>query len=162
MTIAENVALQLIEAIANCTPDNIAKAGKAKAEALKLTAPEQKIRDEAVATINSVSVQMEELKRAKDAHGLKAAEIASAQTTLDSRKSLLDGREERHAQAVAAFNTKQIAIAENEKKLLNWQSQLEANATAQKATEERLKTWEADLSEQASGFEQAQKLIKRK
>jgi hypothetical protein len=65
MSLADNIALQLVEAIAGCTPENIKKNAIAKAEALKLTEPEQAKRDECVAIINSVAPKLADLKAAE-------------------------------------------------------------------------------------------------
>jgi hypothetical protein len=162
MSLADNIAEQFVEAISRFTPEYLDKIHQAKAEGLKLTAPEQKKRDEYNATINTTNLKLDELKKASDRHDLKRAELDSTNKQLDERKKLLDVREQRHSDSVTAFNAKQSEAVDKEKKLSDWQLQLETTAKSQKATEERLKAWEADLNEQASSFEQAQKLIKRK
>ena len=162
MSLADNIAMQLVEALANCTPENVKKIAEAKADALKLTDVEQKKRDEYSATINTANMKLDELKKVSDRHDLKRAELDNNSKQLDERKKLLDAREQRHADSVASFNSKQIEAAEKEKKLSNWEAQLEVTAKSQKATEERLKAWEFDLAEQASGFEQALLIRKKK
>ncbi len=157
------VLTEITQALQDFTPSYLIEHAKARAEALKLTEPEKKKRDECVATINSVNGKLEELKQAQSAYDVRLMEITKMQKKLDENKSSLDAREERHSAAVSAFNTKQISVTDNEKRLLTWQAQLEATARNQKATEERLKAWEIELNEQANNFEQAAiKVIGRK
>lgn len=156
------VLTEFSEAMASFTPENVMAVAKAKAEALKLTDPEQKKRDECIAIIESVTPKLTALEDAKaeNAETLKA--IEEAHKAFDEREKSVKESEQKISQANALLEAREKAAAKKEDDLDNYSDQLDEKAKGHRAKEKTLADLEASLNEQAASFEQAQKLIKRK
>ncbi len=162
MSLADNIALQLVEAIAGCTPENIKKNAIAKAEALKLTEPEQKKRDEAVAILNSVAPKLAELKAAEEKHASAKAEIEKANGLLDARSKAADKRDSDHVTAVANHAAKVKANDDRAAELKALADKLESQRKTQENKIGDLQAWEARLTEQQTNWDAAQQLLRKK
>lgn len=76
---------EFITVISQYTPEKIKECAEAEADALKLTEPEIKKRDECVAIIDSAAVKLKDLKEAEGKHAESLKTIADAQKALDAR-----------------------------------------------------------------------------
>jgi hypothetical protein len=162
MSLADNIAEQFIEAISRFTPEYINKINKAKADGLKLTEPEQKKRDEYNATINATNIKLDELKKASDRHDLKRAELDGDIKKLTDRVGAIEEREDKAKEREDAVLIRENAVKIKNGDFIKRESDLEKIKNDQQKEKTRLEILRGELEEQATSFEQAQKLIKRK
>jgi hypothetical protein len=124
MSLSEKIVTELVEAIQALTPDKIKAAATARASALKLTETEQKLRDEAVAIIDSVSVKTKELEKKQAAYdsavkvyneGIDAYELDMV--NLGKEQSIVAAQKQEVESLKTEYKTKLKDLADSQSKL---------------------------------------------
>jgi colicin import membrane protein len=144
------VLSELAPALASYTPENIKACAKAEAEALKLTEPERKARDEAVAKIEEAAAVSAKLtqEKAEHAESKRAAETATqvlAATTKEAERRI-----EQEDKRLADLKTE----------LLDWQDTLKEDTKQLKADQGQLRADRLALANSIKAFEDIKKKAK--
>jgi hypothetical protein len=169
MTEISNFTMKALREIASImpyfTPENmeVIKAyAQAEADALKLSAPEQKKRDEYNALITEVSAKLAALKEAETKNAAKLAEIGDAHAKLLNRETAAQQREDKVGIRETSVEKREKEALKQETGNKNYRDELDRLAASHLQKQKDLQLWEDTLTEQANNFEKAQQLIGKK